>query len=75
MKKLQIVVALLPCFLMACATHTPQVHVQPIIEANKKTKTAIKKTQAHQKQLTESQIKVSGTLQSVMDDLNKLLGK
>jgi hypothetical protein len=52
---------------------TPKPDIGRVIKANANTQTAIKKTKETQQQLGESQTKVSGSLQGIMDDLNKLL--
>jgi hypothetical protein len=73
---------LVSCFLAAlfigCATKsgpvTPKPDIGRVITANERTQGAIKKTKTRQKELGDSQIKVEGSLKSVMDDLNQLLG-
>jgi hypothetical protein len=61
----------------SCATNpgpvAPKPDIKRVIVANEKTKASIKKTKEQQQQLSESQGKVSGSLQGVMDDLDKLL--
>jgi len=52
---------------------TPKPDIGRVIVANEKTRGAIKRTKVKQQELQESQVKVSGSLQGVMDDLNKLL--
>lgn len=68
--------ALAVALLAACAHPgpvTPKPDIGRVIVANEKTQSAIKKTRQHQQELSDSQVKVSGSLQGVMDDLNKLL--
>ncbi len=68
---------LVAAFLCSCATKPGPVTRKPdigrVIVANEKTKKSIRATGEKQKELSQSQTKVSGSLQGVMDDLNKLL--
>ena len=72
----KIVVTLLPCYLISCTTPVkvgPKPQIVPIIESNVRTQKAIKTTGQHITKIRETQKLESATLQSVMDDLNKLL--
>ena len=68
---------LLAVVFCSCAHNPGPVTRKPdigrVIVANEKTKQRIRATGEKQKELQQSQTKVSGSLQSVIDDLNKLL--